>query len=403
MRLVVGSLRHFMVLSGPFISQPLPNEVLLCKSKLFKPAPKMPARNTIACGGFFDVPVKEAQLQDIEAEIDARPDFWSNPQLSAPILKKKRALELAVNRAHQLTATRDDLNAAIELAAEGGDEYVAEAIQLLEHFESELKTLEVQSLLGGELDVNDGLLTINAGAGGTESCDWASMLFRMYLRFAERKGWQVEIHDVQDGDEAGLKSATIEIKGTFAFGLLKAETGVHRLVRISPFDSNARRHTSFVSVFVSPIVDDEIEIELNESDIKVDTYRASGAGGQHVNRTDSAVRMTHMPTGIVVASQMHRSQHQNRDQCLKLLKSRLYEREIEERKKAQAIVEGNKSDVSFGSQIRSYVLHPYKLVKDHRTDFESFSPDEVLDGAIDPFINEYLAQSHTTTNSNQNN
>jgi peptide chain release factor 2 len=334
------------------------------------------------------------QLKDIEAEIDARPDFWSNPEISAPILKKKRALELAVNRAHQLTATRDDVKAALELAEEGGEEYLEEADRLLHQLQTELQALEIQSLLGGELDPNDCLLTINAGAGGTESCDWASMLFRMYLRYAERKSWAVEIHDVQEGDEAGIKSASIEIKGPYAFGLLKAESGVHRLVRISPFDSNARRHTSFVSAFVTPIIDDEIQIELNEADIKVDTYRASGAGGQHVNRTDSAVRMTHMPTGIVVASQMHRSQHQNRDQCLKLLKSRLYEREMEERKKAQAIVEGSKADVSFGSQIRSYVLHPYKLVKDHRTDFESFSPDEVLDGGIDPFINEFLAQSY---------
>lgn len=384
-----------MVRSEPFLSQLFPNEVPLCRSIRSSPAPKTPVRSTSACGGFFDVAIKEEQLKDIEAEIEARPNFWSDPQVAAPILKKKRALEIAVNRAHQLTATRDDLSAALELAAEGGEEYVGEAQELLEKLESELQALEVQSLLGGELDLNDGLLTINAGAGGTESCDWASMLFRMYLRYAERKGWAVEIHDIQEGDEAGIKSASVEIKGPFAFGLLKAENGVHRLVRISPFDSNARRHTSFVSVFVSPIVDDEIEIELNEADIKVDTYRASGAGGQHVNRTDSAVRMTHMPTGIVVASQMHRSQHQNRDQCLKLLKSRLYERELEERKKAQAIVEGAKSDVSFGSQIRSYVLHPYKLVKDHRTDIENFSPDEVLDGGIDPFINEYLAQMHS--------
>jgi peptide chain release factor 2 len=254
--------------------------------------------------------------------------------------------------------------------------------------------LEIQSLLGGEVDQNDAILTINSGAGGTESCDWASMLFRMYLRYAERKGWETEVHDLQDGDEAGIKSATIEIRGPYAFGLLKAESGVHRLVRISPYDSNARRHTSFASVYVSPIVDDNIEITVADSDIKVDTYRASGAGGQHVNRTDSAVRITHIPSGIVVACQTQRSQHQNRDQAMKILKSKLYERELEARKAAQAVVEGNKSDVSFGSQIRSYVLHPYKLVKDHRTDHESFSPDEVLDGAIDSFINEFLGQQY---------
>ncbi|MDQ3233983.1 MAG: peptide chain release factor 2, partial [Pseudobdellovibrionaceae bacterium] len=329
-------------------------------------------------------------------EIEARPDFWSNPKLSAPILKKKRALELAVNRAKVLTSTRDDLNAALELAEEGSEEYIGESVRLLELLEKELQALEIQSLLGGEVDGNDAILTINSGAGGTESCDWASMLFRMYLRYAERKGWETEVHDLQDGDEAGIKSATIEVRGPYAFGLLKAESGVHRLVRISPYDSNARRHTSFASVYVSPIVDDNIEITIVDSDLRIDTYRASGAGGQHVNRTDSAVRITHMPSGIVVACQTQRSQHQNRDQAMKILKSRLYERELETRKAAQAVVEGNKSDVSFGSQIRSYVLHPYKLVKDHRTDHESFAPDEVLDGSIDTFINEFLGQQYKT-------
>lgn len=347
-----------------------------------------------AYGGFFDVARKEQDLKDIEMEIEARHDFWSNPAVSAPILKKKRAIEMALNRAKALKANQDDLKTALEFAAEGEEEYLAEAETLLNRFEGELSQLETQSLLSGELDGNDALLTINSGAGGTESCDWASMLMRMYLRYAERKGWETEIHDIQEGEEAGIKSATIEIKGSYAFGLLKSESGVHRLVRVSPYDSNARRHTSFASIFVSAMVDDEIDIELNESDIKVDTYRASGAGGQHVNRTDSAVRMTHMPSGIVVASQQHRSQHQNRDQCLKMLKSKLYERELEERKKQAAAIEGSKSDVSFGSQIRSYVLHPYKLVKDHRTDVEDFSPDVVMDGAIDPFINEFLAQLH---------
>ena len=355
----------------------------------------------IAYGGFFDVPRKEQELQDIEAEIDARADFWSNPTLSAPILKRKRAVELALTRAKQLTANQEDLKVALELAGEGEDDYLVEAESLVIRLETELHALEIQSLLSGELDTNDALVTINSGAGGTESCDWASMLFRMYIRFAERKGWTTEIHDIQEGEEAGIKSATIEVKGMYAFGLLKSESGVHRLVRVSPYDSNARRHTSFASIFVSAMVDDEIDIDLNESDIKVDTYRASGAGGQHVNRTDSAVRMTHMPSGIVVASQQHRSQHQNRDQCLKMLKSKLYEKEVDERKKAAAVIEGTKSDVSFGSQIRSYVLHPYKLVKDHRTDVENFSPDEVMDGAIEPFINEFLAQLHTQTHGQQ--
>lgn len=241
--------------------------------------------------------------------------------------------------------------------------------------------------------MNDAVLTINAGAGGTESCDWASMLMRMYLRFAERMNWRTEIFDLQDGDEAGVKSVTLEVSGEFAFGLLKAESGVHRLVRISPFDSNARRHTSFASIFVSPVVDDQIEIEIADSDLKIDTFRASGAGGQHVNRTDSAVRMTHIPSGIVVQCQTQRSQHQNRDQCLKLLRSKLYEKELEERRKEQELVEGSKSDIAWGSQIRSYVLHPYKMVKDHRTNFESHSPDDVLDGNIENFINQFLVET----------
>jgi peptide chain release factor 2 len=268
-----------------------------------------------------------------------------------------------------------------------------EAEQLLTALKKELQVLEVQSLLGGELDGNDAVVTINAGAGGTESCDWAAMIFRMYARFAERHGWTSEIHDMQDGDEAGIKSVTMEVSGEFAFGLLKAESGVHRLVRISPFDSNARRHTSFASVFVSPIVDDSIEIEINPADLKVDTYRASGAGGQHVNKTDSAVRMTHIPTGIVVQSQTQRSQHQNREQCMKQMRGALYERELEARRQAQSDVESNKSDIGWGSQIRSYVLHPYKMVKDHRTNNESSDPDNVLDGGIDEFINAYLVDT----------
>lgn len=266
----------------------------------------------------------------------------------------------------------------------------------MEAFEKLLEQLEVESLLSGQLDQNDAVITINAGAGGTESCDWAEMLFRMYLRFAEQKGWATEIYDLQPGDEAGIKSATFEVVGNLSFGLLKAESGVHRLVRISPYDSNARRHTSFASIFVSPIVDDDIEIEINEGDLRIDTYRASGAGGQHVNRTDSAVRITHLPTKVVVQCQSQRSQHQNRDQAMKLLKSKLYELEMEKKRQEQATAESQKADIAWGSQIRSYVLHPYKMVKDHRTNYESHSPQDVLDGALQPFINEFLMKSHQT-------
>ncbi len=292
---------------------------------------------------------------------------------------------------------KDDLQAAIELASDGEDDYLGEAEQLLLQLEKLLAQLEVESLLSGKLDHNHAIVTINSGAGGTESCDWAEMLMRMYLRFAEKKGWQTEMFDLQSGDEAGIKSAAFEVVGDLAFGLLKAESGVHRLVRISPFDSNARRHTSFASVFISPIVDDDIEIDIKEGDLRIDTYRASGAGGQHVNRTDSAVRITHLPTKAVVQCQTQRSQHQNREQAMKMLRSKLYELELEKKRQEQANTEAQKADIAWGSQIRSYVLHPYKMVKDHRTNCESHSPNDVLDGDLDTFINEYLIQSHQKT------
>jgi peptide chain release factor 2 len=286
----------------------------------------------------------------------------------------------------------ENLDTALELASEG-DEFIQETQDLLNKIDKEIDALEVQSLLSGELDDSNALVSINAGAGGTESCDWASMILRMYLRYAERKGWKSEIHDLQEGDEAGIKSVTFEAQGDFAFGLLKSESGVHRLVRISPFDSNARRHTSFCSLFVSPVVEDEIDIDINPNDLKIDTYRASGAGGQHVNRTDSAVRITHQPSGTVVQCQSQRSQHQNKETAMKLLRSKLYEQEVEQRRAKQQAVEEAKTDNAFGSQIRSYVLHPYKMVKDHRTNHEDHAPDDVLDGNLDPFINAYLVKA----------
>lgn len=342
-------------------------------------------------GGFFDLPEKKYELQELDDQINADPNFWDNPTESAKVLRKKKALEQAIEQAKRLEELNGDLKAAIELSEEG-EEFRLEAEALLVEFQTDLTNIETQTLLSGELDDSDSVITINAGAGGTESCDWAEMLFRMYLRYSEKQGFKTEIFDIQEGDEAGIKNVTFGVNGSYSFGLLSAESGVHRLVRISPFDSNARRHTSFSSVFVTPVIDDSIEIEINESDLRVDTYRASGAGGQHINKTDSAVRMTHNPTGIVVQCQTQRSQHQNREQCLKLLKGKLYELEIEERKKKQQDAEGEKSEIGWGSQIRSYVLHPYKMVKDHRTSMESHNPDAVLDGDISGFIHSFLSK-----------
>lgn len=344
----------------------------------------------IAYGGFFDLTAKKSQLKRIEDQVAADPNFWNDPQKSAPILKEKKALESALERAERLKASKDDLDAALELAALGDAETTAEAESLFKSIKGELAALEAQALLAGEADMNDAIISINAGAGGTESCDWASMLLRMYLRYAERKGWESEIYDSLDGDGAGIKNASIGIKGAYAFGMLKAESGVHRLIRISPFDSNARRHTSFASVFVTPVVDDSISIDINPADLEIGTFRSSGAGGQHVNKTESAVRIKHVPSGIVVSSQTQRSQHQNRENAMKMLRSALYERELEARRKAAGEVEASKSDISFGSQIRSYTLHPYQLVKDERTELKTSDSAGVLDGDIDAFVHAYL-------------
>ncbi len=343
-------------------------------------------------GGFFDPAGKKARLEEITGKMEGQADFWSNPQAAAPILKEKKVLEIGVAQAEKARRIRDDLEVAMELARAGDDDCLAEAEKLVTAFHDLINSLEVQSLLSGELDMNDAVITINAGAGGTESCDWASMLMRMYLMHAEKRGWKAELYDVLDGEGAGIKNATIGVSGEFAYGLLKAESGVHRLVRISPFDANARRHTSFASVYVSPQIDDTIEIDIKEGDVKMDTFRASGAGGQHVNKTDSAVRLTHMPTGTVVSCQTQRSQHQNREQAMKLLRSRLYEAELEKRRAKADAIESSKSDISFGHQIRSYVLHPYKMVKDHRTDHESHQPDSILNGDLDGLIRDYLLQ-----------
>ena len=288
----------------------------------------------------------------------------------------------------------EEFEILFEYAVKDNDLFSAtKALEVSQKFIEEFLKIEQKILLGGEADINNAIVHINSGAGGTESCDWANMLQRMVIRWAEGKGMKIQILDTQSGDEAGLKSSLILIQGNYAYGLLKGESGVHRLVRISPFDSNSRRHTSFASVFVSPEIDDNIEIEINDNDLRIDVYRSGGAGGQSVNTTDSAVRITHMPTGIVVTCQNERSQLQNKIRAMKVLRSRLFELELEKRKKRESEIESSKKKIEWGSQIRSYVLHPYKMVKDHRTRFETSQVDKILDGDLDDLLNSFLRWS----------
>ncbi len=308
-------------------------------------------------------------------------------------MRERQELEARINRIRDFEQKLADNIELIEMGeAEGDDEIVAEAESAIEDMHKEMAKLELESLLSGEADANNAYLEIHAGAGGTESQDWASMLLRMYVRWAEQHGYKVDVIEELKGEEAGIKSATLHIKGHNAYGWLKTESGVHRLVRISPFDSSARRHTSFASVWVYPEIDDNIEIEVNESDCRIDTYRASGAGGQHVNTTDSAVRITHIPTGIVVQCQNERSQHKNRATAWKMLRARLYELELQKREEEAQKEQAAKTDIGWGHQIRSYVLQPYQLVKDLRTGVESTNPQAVLDGDLDQFIEASLAQ-----------
>ena len=344
-------------------------------------------------GGHFDTPLKRKRLQEIDSESASDPNFWSDRRKSSKILKEKKSLEDGLNSSATLQRKFDDILVLIEFAESGDDDANTEAESLTRELTAEVNELESKRLLSGETDRNAAIVTINAGAGGTEACDWASMILRMVLRHAERRKWKSDVVDELEGEGAGIRNATITIEGDYAYGLLKSEIGVHRLVRISPYDSNARRHTSFCSVFVSPVIDDDINIEIKESDLRVDTYRAGGAGGQHVNRTDSAVRFTHLPTGAVVQSQSQRSQIQNRETCMKLLKAKLYELEVQKRTADSRAIEDTKMDNAFGSQIRSYVLHPYKMVKDARTLCQSSDPQRVLDGDIDEFELEFLRQS----------
>jgi peptide chain release factor 2 len=340
------------------------------------------------CGAIFDAASLRNQLAEIETKI-ADPGVWSDQEKSQQLMRQRKRLEDSLAKDAELARRAEDIAAYFDLAREGEpvtDDLKKEIDGLREFAEK----LETETLLSGENDARNAIVTIHPGAGGTESQDWADMLLRMYLRWAERQGFPVEMNEYQPAEEAGIKSATFTVTGDYAYGLLTSEIGVHRLVRISPFDQQSRRHTSFASVFVSPEIDDSIQVDVKPEEIRVDTYRSGGKGGQHVNTTDSAVRITHFPTGIVVACQNERSQHKNREKAMKILRSKLYEYELEKKRAATQRLEDSKLDIDFGSQIRSYVLHPYRLIKDHRTKAEVGDVDRVLDGDLRPFIRAYL-------------
>jgi peptide chain release factor 2 len=346
-------------------------------------------------GAIFEAARPADELARIEARASS-PDFWNNQVEAQKALQRRRRVEEEVELIASLKTKSDDLAVLIDWAGQGED-VVAELSDGVEQLARLVEGGEIKKMLGGEHDRRNAIITIHPGAGGTESQDWAEMLMRMYLRWIERRGFKRDMIDYQPGDEAGLKSATLTVSGEFAFGLLSAEAGVHRLVRISPFDQAARRHTSFASVFVWPELPEDVDVEIEDKDLRIDTFRSSGAGGQHVNVTDSAVRLTHLPTGIVVSCQNERSQHRNRDSAMKVLRARLFDLKMKEQQAKLDQIGGTKKDIAFGSQIRSYVLHPYQLIKDHRTKFEVGDVNRVLDGDLDDFIKAYLMQKANGT------
>ena len=325
------------------------------------------------------------------------PDFWNDNQGASSILKKISRIEKEIALWSDLTRRHDDMEVLFEFVEEGemGLDEIQNELNL---YQKIIDDVEMKLILGKPEDIQNAIMAIHPGAGGTESQDWAQMLYRMYKRWAEKEDFKIEIIDLQPGDEAGIKDVTFEIKGDYAFGMAKAEAGVHRMVRISPFDSASRRHTSFASVFVYPAVEDDIEVEINPTDLRIDTYRASGAGGQHINKTDSAVRITHHPTGIVAQCQNERSQHKNKSQAMKILKARIYQVELEKEKEKNKDLEDQKMDIGWGSQIRSYVFHPYQMVKDHRTKEENGNTQFVMDGGLTPFIKAFLLSTIGTKN-----
>jgi peptide chain release factor 2 len=344
-------------------------------------------------GGFFDAPKKRAELEASEKVI-SEPGFWDDQEKAQKVVHQRSRIERALKQQTDFETGVSDAEVLFEFAAEDADS-AKELTALIEKLDKQVSEAETQSLLSGDTDANNAICSIQSGAGGTDAQDFAQMLLRMYLRWAERKGFKVEVLDEQSGSEAGIKSATFRVEGDYAYGLLSTEAGVHRLVRISPFNSGGSRETSFASMFVSPEIDENIEVNIEDKDLRIDTYRSSGAGGQHVNVTDSAVRITHLPTNIVVTCQNQRSQLQNKAVAMQVLRSKLYELEIEKRREGAAELEATKQDISFGSQIRNYVLHPYRLVKDTRTKYEQTNVDAVLDGEIDEFIKEFLTFKKT--------
>jgi peptide chain release factor 2 len=342
------------------------------------------------CGGVFDLDGKQKRVAELN-QVTSQPEFWNDGEKAQSILKEQSSLRGIIDSWEKHKTDLEEARFFLDVAKdEKSEEALGEAAGKVAEVAQAMAQTELTQLLGGPDDRRNAIVTLHPGAGGTEAQDWAEILLRMYLRWCDRRGYRKEILEYQPGEEAGVKSVTFTVEGDYAYGYLKAEAGIHRLVRISPFDANSRRHTSFASVFVYPEVDDDIKVEIDEADLRIDTYRSSGAGGQHVNKTDSAVRITHNPTGIVVACQNERSQHKNRAMAMKILKSRLYELEIEKQKEKMETYHKTKKDIAWGSQIRSYVLHPYRLVKDHRTNIEVGNADAVLDGDIDRFIQGYL-------------
>ncbi len=344
------------------------------------------------CGGGFDLDGKQKRIAELN-QVTSQPEFWNDGEKAQTILKEQASLRGIIDSWEKHKTDLEEARFFLDVAKnEKSEDALGEANTKVTEVAQAMAATELKQILGGPDDRRNAIVTLHPGAGGTEAQDWADMLLRMYLRWADRRGYRKEILEYQPGEEAGVKSVTFTVEGDYAYGYLKAEAGIHRLVRISPFDANSRRHTSFASVFVYPEVDDTIKVEINEADLRIDTYRSSGAGGQHVNKTDSAVRITHNPTGIVVACQNERSQHKNRAMAMKILRSRLYELEIEKQKEKMETYHKTKKEIAWGSQIRSYVLHPYRLVKDHRTNIEVGNADAVLDGDLDQFIQGYLLQ-----------